>query len=51
MGNSISNGFCSYYILTVVRLSENVHGFYSYYRPTTVMASGVGMAPVGGTGQ
>ena len=29
-------------ILTVVRLSENVHGFHSYYHPLTVTASRVG---------
>ena len=31
---------------TPSRLSENVHGFYSYYRPVTVTASSVGAAPV-----
>jgi len=28
------------------RLCENVHGFYSYYRPLTVTACGVAAAPV-----
>ena len=36
---------------TLVYASEKVHGFqsYSYHRPVTVTASGVGAAPVIGT--
>jgi len=30
----------------VVRPCENVRGFHSYYHPLTVIASGVGAAPV-----
>ena len=30
----------------MVRLSENIHGFYSYYRPLTATASGFGAALV-----
>ena len=34
------------YFLTVVCLSENVHGFYSYYHRLTATGSNVGVAPV-----
>ena len=38
------------YVLNILRwfaLSENVHGFYSYYRTVGVTLSGAGEAPVG----